>query len=105
MSAVRSGIPTSGTSLGASCTERCSFSPVPSSAASPKWGTTATPVTRPSPMVRPPPRASTIGSVSAMAAPDEPTTTAPPRQAATSASHTAECFRTLRMCMGELPAR
>ena len=61
-------------------------------------------------MVRPPPRASTIGSVRAMAAPDEPTTTAPSCQAATSASHprpapTAECFRTLRMCMGELPAR
>ena len=28
-------------------------------------------------MVSPPPRASTIGSVRAMAAPDEPTTTAP----------------------------
>ena len=105
MSAVRSGMPTTGVSLGASSTERCIFSPVPSSAASPKWGTTATPSMSPSPMVRPPPRASTIGSVRAMAAPDEPTTTAPPRQAATRASQTADFFSTLRMCMGELPAR
>ena len=40
-----------------------------------------------------------------MAAPDEPTTTAPPCQASTSAFHTSDCFSTLRMCMGELPAR
>ena len=39
-------------------------------------------------MVSPPPRASTIGSVRAIAAPEEPTTTAPPRQAPHSAPHT-----------------
>jgi len=43
------------------CTDRWSFSPCSSSWTSPKWGTTANPVSRPSPMVRPPPRASTMG--------------------------------------------
>jgi len=105
MRAVRSGMPATGIPRGANWTDRWSFSPWASSAASPKWGTTATSDTSPRPTVRPPPRASTMGSVSTMAAADDAATTAPDRQAATRASQTAEPFRVLRRCMGDPPAR
>ena len=105
MRAVRSGIPATGVPAGASRTARCIFSPWTSSATSPKWGTTASPPSSPRPMVNPPPRASTIGSVRAMAAPEEPATTAPSLPGGHQRLPHLECLSTLRRCIGELPAR
>ena len=103
MSAVRSGMPATANPSGARTTERWSFSPCVSSSGSPKCEMTATSPTNPSPTVSAPPRGSTIGSVSTIAPPPEPATTAPLAYAASTASKTNEPFSTERAWSEEPP--